>query len=126
MEPLIDEFLKAKSYERTTKRVQVPRSLEKHDLQSFMIFLRERRKLRQISQLSFALNLETQTLKFAARPMDLVTKSTKRKLKVLKKDIPEKFIKHILSLGFQETEGQVLYENKDDWMGFSTGKLEYK
>ena len=35
--------------------------------------------------------------------------------------VPEKFIKHIVSLGFQESDGAVLYRNKSDWMGLSTG-----
>ena len=35
--------------------------------------------------------------------------------------IPEKFKKHALSLGFQESDLAVLYKNKDDWVGIRTG-----
>ena len=38
--------------------------------------------------------------------------------------IPEKFKKHVKSLGFQESDITVLYKNKDDWMGISTGWLQ--
>ena len=35
--------------------------------------------------------------------------------------VPSKFIKHILSLGFEESDAPRLYEQKDDWMGVSSG-----
>ena len=35
--------------------------------------------------------------------------------------IPPKFKKHVLSLGFQESDVVALYKNKDDWMGIQTG-----
>lgn len=51
-------------------------------------------------------------------------KSRKSEAKKVKKEIiPRAFIEHIRSLGFQETDASVLYENKDDWMGISTGWL---
>ena len=42
-------------------------------------------------------------------------KATKRKAETA--EIPEKFTKHVLSLGFQESDVPVLFENRDDWMG---------
>ena len=39
------------------------------------------------------------------------------------KNMPKEFIYHILSLGFNESDAAVLYENKEDWMGLSTGWL---
>ena len=52
-------------------------------------------------------------------------KSVKSEAKKVKKEsIPKAFIKHIRSLGFQEADASVLYENKDDWMGISTGMVE--
>ena len=124
MEVLVDEFLKVKSYERSRRRVLLEESSNNIDLQSFMMFLQARRKLRQSSKLSFALNLENDSLKFAAKPVDSLTKHTRRKSRVTKKDIPESFIKHILSLGFQKADSHVLYENKDDWLGMQKGWLK--
>ena len=46
-----------------------------------------------------------------------------RNSEVKKESISKSFIKHIRSLGFPETDASVLYENKDDWMGISTGRL---
>ena len=46
-----------------------------------------------------------------------------RKSKVEKLKIPKAFIDHIRSLGFPETDAHFLYENKDDWLGISTGWL---
>ena len=65
MKVLVDEFLKVKSYERTRKRVRTEDFSKNNDLQSFMIFLQKRRKVRQSSKLSFAMNLEDDNLKFA-------------------------------------------------------------
>ena len=48
-----------------------------------------------------------------------------RKPQAKKESIPKAFIDHIRSLGFQETDAYVLYENKDDWMGISTGRLSH-
>ena len=36
-----------------------------------------------------------------------------------KEVIPEKFIKHIKTLGFQESDATVLYRDKDQWNGLS-------
>ena len=38
-----------------------------------------------------------------------------------KVNIPSKFIKHILSLGFDQADASRLYEQKDDWLGISSG-----
>ena len=38
-----------------------------------------------------------------------------------KKKLPSEFIEHILSLGFNKTDADRLYEEKDSWMGVSTG-----
>ena len=123
MDSLVDEFLRVKNYERIRKRVQVEKTLKNYDLHNFMMFLQKRRKVRHRNELSFALNLETDSLKFTAKPAHLVAKSSKRKSKVTKKAIPKTFIKHILTLGFQESDSQVLYENKDDWLGMQKGRL---
>ena len=38
--------------------------------------------------------------------------------------VPEEFIQHIVSLGFNENDAPRLYEEKDNWMGISTdGKV---
>ena len=42
---------------------------------------------------------------------------------IKKENIPKAFINHVRLLGFQETDASVLYENKEDWMGISTGWL---
>ena len=47
-----------------------------------------------------------------------------KKSKVKNEVIPKAFIDHIKSLGFMENDAPVLYQNKDDWMGLSTGKLK--
>ena len=53
------------------------------------------------------------------------TKATKRKAEAPSAEIvPDKFKKHVLSLGFQESDAAVLYKKKDDWMGISTGWLQ--
>ena len=36
--------------------------------------------------------------------------------------VPDKFIKHILSLGFRENDAGVLYREKESWMGISKAK----
>ena len=46
-----------------------------------------------------------------------------KKSEVKKESIPKTFINHVRLLGFQETDASVLYENKEDWMGISTGWL---
>ena len=38
-----------------------------------------------------------------------------------KKKLPSEFIEHILSLGFNKTDADRLYEEKDSWMSISTG-----
>ena len=48
-----------------------------------------------------------------------------RTAEVKKESIPKTFMKHIRTLGFQETDAHVLYEDKYDWMGISTGRLFY-
>ena len=50
-------------------------------------------------------------------------KAKKRKAEKSGAEIPAKFKKHVLSLGFQESDVAVLYRDKDDWMGISTGWL---
>ena len=40
-----------------------------------------------------------------------------------KENIPEKFIKHVLSLGFQESDAAVLYKDKENWIGASKGRV---
>ena len=34
-------------------------------------------------------------------------------------NIPEKFMQHVLSLGFQESDAAILYQDKENWMGIS-------
>ena len=48
-----------------------------------------------------------------------------RKSEVKKEIIPKAFIDHVVTLGFQENDANVLYDNKDDWIGISTGKLMF-
>ena len=43
---------------------------------------------------------------------------TKLKKKV---KVPNEFIRHILSLGFNEKDSPLLYEHKDDWLGINSG-----
>ena len=57
-----------------------------------------------------------------------LAKTKKRKLEDFephktrkKKKVPTEFIEHILSLGFNEDDAPTLYEDKDSWMGISTG-----
>ena len=52
-------------------------------------------------------------------------KAMKRKAEKSVQPIPENFKKHVLSLGFQKSDVAVLYKNKDDWMGISTGWLRF-
>ena len=40
--------------------------------------------------------------------------------------VPEKFMKHILSLGFREVDAGVLYREKDSWMGIRKAKGRIK
>ena len=39
------------------------------------------------------------------------------------KNIPEKFIKQVVSLGFQETDAAVLYKDKENWIGAGKGMV---
>ena len=32
-------------------------------------------------------------------------------------NIPQSFIKHVISLGFQEDDAAILYKDRDSWMG---------
>ena len=53
-------------------------------------------------------------------------KSRKSEAKKVKKEsIPKAFIDHIRKLGFRDSDAEVLYENKEDWMGISTGWLTF-
>ena len=54
---------------------------------------------------------------------DVVPPKKARKSLVKKEVIPKAFIDHIRKLGFRDSDAQVLYENKDDWIGISTGRL---
>ena len=54
---------------------------------------------------------------------DVVPPKKARKSLVKKEVIPKAFIDHIRKLGFRDSDAQVLYENKDDWIGMSTGGL---
>ena len=60
-------------------------------------------------------------LKFKVPETDQPKKS--RKLEVKKDVIPKGFMVHIRKLGFRDSDAKVLYENKDDWIGVSTGEL---
>lgn len=52
---------------------------------------------------------------------------TKKPKKVIeKKNIPPSFMNHILSLGFNENDALVLYENKEDWMGLTSGNGQHR
>ena len=124
MDSFIDEFLKLKSYEGSRKRFQGERKAKNYDLKRFLMFVQKRRKFRQKSKLSFEVNLEIDHLKFASKPMNSVVESNKRKSRTAKNYIPQDFMKHILALGFQESDSHVLYENKDDWIGMQKGWLK--
>ena len=125
MDVCIEEFLKSKNYERSRKRFQVEREANNYDLQRFMMFLQKRRKFQQNSKLSFEVNLDDDDeAKFAVKIADIITKC-RVKRKVTKEEVPKAFISHVISLGFQSCYAEALYENKDDWMGLNTGKLEY-
>ena len=39
-------------------------------------------------------------------------------------NIPETFLKHVLSLGFKETDAAVLYKDKENWIGASQGTVK--
>ena len=53
-----------------------------------------------------------------------ITKPKKvKKLEVKQEVIPKSFVNHIRTLGFQDSDADMLYENKDDWIGISTGRL---
>ena len=39
-------------------------------------------------------------------------------------NIPERFMKHVLSLGFKETDAAVLYKDKEHWTGASQGRVK--
>ena len=121
MDSLVNEFLKVKRYERTRKRVKLEKDWENVDLQNFMMFLKKRRNFRQKSKLSFALNLEKDDAKFSIKDTNINLKSKRRTEKGVKDEIPAEFIQKITRLGFQDSDAQVLYESKDDWMGINTG-----
>ena len=54
---------------------------------------------------------------------DIVLPKKVRKSTTKKEVIPKAFIDHIRKLGFRDSDAEVLYENKEDWMGISTGWL---
>ena len=73
---------------------------------------------------NFQINLSNEEkVKFKAPEVQPKKYRKSEAKKVKKESIPNAFIRHIRSLGFQETDASVLYENKDDWMGISTGQL---
>ena len=37
--------------------------------------------------------------------------------------IPEKFMEHVISLGFQENDAAVLYRDRENWIGQNQGLL---
>ena len=127
MELFIDEFSKIKDYEKCKKRLRstFEHSTEVVNMQEFIQFVQKRRKISRGTGLSFALNLEDDEAKFALKSTDIITKC-KVKRKVTKEEVPKAFISHVISLGFQSCDAEALYENKDDWMGLNTGKLEHK
>ena len=125
MEVIVDELLNVKKYKKSRKRLNSALDYSSSSgLQDFIHFVQKRRKDRGSSGLSFALNLEDDDLKFAVVKKDISAKSLKRKQRVTKDEVPPKFMKHILSLGFQESDAPVLYESKDEWLGLHTGELE--
>ena len=38
-------------------------------------------------------------------------------------NIPEDFMRHVRSLGFQESDAAVLYKDKNSWIGASKGRM---
>lgn len=58
-------------------------------------------------------------VKFKAR--EVVEPKKIKKSEAKKEIIPNAFIAHICKLGFSESDAQVLYKNKNDWMGMNTG-----
>ena len=73
-------------------------------------------------KLHFQINLGNEDSVRIPGPESIPPKKS-RKLEAKKESIPKTFISHIRSLGFQEADAIVLYENKDDWMGISRGRL---
>ena len=76
------------------------------------------------------MNIPDQELKFktlASLPGSNLPKRRKisRKEDFIEKteNIPEKFIKHVISLGFQENDAAVLYKDKESWIGASKGRV---
>ena len=125
MELIVDDLLNVKKYEKSRKRLNSALDYSSSSgLQDFIHFVQKRRKVRGSSGLSFALNLDDDEAKFAVKVADIITKC-KVKRKVTKEEVPKAFISHVISLGFQSCDAEALYENKDDWMGLNTGKLEY-
>ena len=49
-------------------------------------------------------------------------KPAKNRKIVTREEIPKTFIEHIVRLGFQESDARVLFENKEDWMGLTSGQ----
>ena len=132
------ELCDRKSYTKTAKKLEF--EVEKATLEDFVRYIKEKRLKPKFSGLSFQVRLFAFLHNYENFQLNLdVEENIKRKIeveiptrkKVTKRKaetpsaevIPEKFKKHVLSLGFQESDVTVLYENKDDWMGIQTGML---
>ena len=123
MEFLVDEVLTLKNYDKSKKRLAS--SGNKTNMRNFMRFIRKWRKIKRNTGLSFEVNIENDEVRLASVEKMAIIKGKPRKKCAEKsqRSIPIEFTKHIMSLGFQESDAYVLYEDRSSWMGMHTGQF---
>ena len=130
------EFCELKSYRKTSRGLQFEKKRKLFD--DFIRFKKEAKKPKLPSGLSFEvqnkllfcflylslqINLSREDDKVSTKVSKAVLSKRARTSKTKKEAIPKPFVDHIRKLGFRDSDANVLYENKDDWIGVSTGKL---
>ena len=132
------EFCERKSYRKTSRGLQFEKKRKLFD--EFLRFKKEAKKPKVPSGLSFEVGMLRTFLQFSflfqinieedekvKKPKDLIVPVSKKvkKSETRKEIIPKSFVDHVVTLGFKENDANVLFDNKDDWMGISTGKLVF-
>jgi len=128
MNDLVREFLEANpQYNAVLKNVPGYEGKIRR-LDRFRKFKRKNKAKRVNSKLSFDINFDEDD-DAISRPVISTETYVKKRIakKTVKqkaeKKIPKKFIAHIVELGFDAKDASRLYENKDDWLGISSGGL---
>ena len=138
MERIIESFCHWRDYELVSKKLKAKSCMK---IEDFVHYVKENRgKRRSILSFEvifdhrsfvrlrfFQINIPQEELKFKT----LAVRPKKRKLSkdedFIEKaeNIPDEFMKHVRSLGFEESDASVLYKDKENWLGACKGKVTF-